>query len=36
MKTPNLAGAVIGLAVSFAVIYGLVWVAGKGWRKSQE
>jgi len=26
----------LGLALSLAVIYGMVWVAGKGWKKSQE
>lgn len=36
MKTPNLVGAVLGLALSVAVLYGLVWVAGKGWKKAQE
>lgn len=36
MKTQNLVGAVLGLALSVAVLYGLVWVAGKGWKKAQE
>jgi hypothetical protein len=36
MKKGNILGAVLGLALSLAVVYGLVWVAGKGWRKSQE
>jgi hypothetical protein len=29
MKTPNVVGAVLGLALSFAVVYGYAWVVGK-------
>lgn len=36
MKTSNLVGAVLGIALSFAVVYGYSWVIGKGWKKSQE
>ena len=36
MKKPNLVGAVLGLALSFAVIYGYAYFVGKGWKKSQE
>lgn len=36
MKTEKLLGAVVGLAVSFAVVYGYAYVVGKGWKKSQE
>jgi len=36
MKTQNVVGAVLGLALSFAVIYGYAWVVGKGWKKSQQ
>jgi hypothetical protein len=36
MKTQNVVGAVLGIALSFAVVYGYAYVVGKGWRKSQE
>lgn len=36
MKTQNVVGAVLGLALSFAVIYGYAYFVGKGWKKSQE
>jgi hypothetical protein len=36
MKSTNLVGAVLGLALSFAVVYGYAYVVGKGWRKSQD
>lgn len=36
MKKPNLVGAVLGLALTLAVVYGFVYVAGKGWKKAQE
>jgi hypothetical protein len=36
MKKPNILGAVIGLALSFAVVYGYSYIIGKGWKKSQE
>lgn len=36
MKTQNLFGAVLGLALSFAVVYGYAYVVGKGWQKSQK
>jgi hypothetical protein len=36
MKKGNVVGAVLGLALSFAVVYGYAWVVGKGWKKSQE
>jgi hypothetical protein len=36
MKSGNILSAVIGLALSFGVVYGYAYVAGKGWKKSQE
>jgi hypothetical protein len=36
MKTQNVVGAVLGIALSFAVVYGYAWVVGKGWKKSQQ
>jgi hypothetical protein len=36
MKTKNLIGAVIGLALSFGVVYGYAYIIGKGWKKSQQ
>lgn len=36
MKPNSLLGAVLGLALSFGVLYGYAYVAGKGWKKSQE
>jgi hypothetical protein len=36
MKKPNLVTAVVGLAVGLAVVYAYAYVAGKGWKKSQE
>jgi hypothetical protein len=36
MKSTNLVGAVLGLALSFAVVYGYAYVVGKGWNKSQQ
>lgn len=36
MKTSNVLGAVLGLALSFAVVYGYAYVIGKGWKKSQQ
>lgn len=36
MKTEKLLMSVVGLAVSFAVVYGYAYVVGKGWKKSQE
>jgi len=36
MKKENILGAVIGLALSFAVVYGYSYIIGKGWKKSQE
>jgi hypothetical protein len=32
----GLIGKVVGVVVSLAVLYGLVYVAGKGWKKSQQ
>lgn len=32
MKTSNLVGVVVGLAV----LFGTVWVVGKAWKKSQQ
>jgi len=29
-------GKIVGVVVSLAVLYGIVWVAGKGWKKSQQ
>jgi hypothetical protein len=36
MKTPNILNGILGLAISFAVVYGYAYVAGKGWKKSQQ
>ena len=36
MKTQNIVGAVLGLAISFAVVYGYAYVVGKGWQQSQK
>lgn len=36
MKSQNVLGAVLGLALSFAVVYGYAYVVGKGWKKSQQ
>jgi hypothetical protein len=36
MKKPNLVMGVLGLALSLAVIYGTVYIAGKAWKKSQK
>ena len=36
MKTTNLVGAVVGLVLSFAVVYGYAYIIGKGWKKSQQ
>jgi len=36
MKKENVLGAVVGLALSFAVVYGYSYIIGKGWKKSQE
>jgi hypothetical protein len=36
MKKPNLVMGIVALAVSLAVLYGYVYVAGKSWKKSQE
>jgi hypothetical protein len=32
----NNLGKALGVLVSLAVLYGVVWVAGKGWKKSQQ
>lgn len=36
MKAEKVLMSVLGLAVSFAVVYGYAYVVGKGWKKSQE
>lgn len=36
MKKPKLLMGVLGFALSLALVYGTVYVAGKGWKKSQE
>jgi hypothetical protein len=36
MKNKGILAGAIGLALSLAVIYGMVYVAGKGWKKSQQ
>jgi hypothetical protein len=36
MKRNNLIAGAIGLAIGLAVVYAYVYVAGKGWRKSQQ
>ena len=32
----NNLGKIVGVVASLAVLYGVVWVAGKGWKKSQQ
>jgi hypothetical protein len=32
----DLVGKIVGVIVSLAVLYGIVYVAGKGWKKSQQ
>lgn len=32
----NNLGKIAGVVLSLAVLYGVVWVAGKGWKKSQS
>jgi hypothetical protein len=32
----DLVGKIVGVVVSLAVLYGIVYVAGKGWKKSQQ
>ena len=32
----NNLGKIVAVVVSLAVLYGVVWVAGKGWKKSQQ
>ena len=34
-STSNLPMALLGIGVTLAVIYGVVWVAGKAWTKSE-
>jgi hypothetical protein len=36
MKNKGFLAGALGLVLSLAVIYGTVWVAGKGWKKSQQ
>ena len=36
MKTQTVVGAVLGLALSFGVVYGYAYIIGKGWKKSQQ
>jgi hypothetical protein len=36
MKKMNLVTGLVTLAVGLGVFYAYVWVAGKGWKKSQE
>ena len=36
MKNTSLLGMAIGLAISAATIYGIVYVAGKGWKNAQK
>lgn len=36
MKKGSLIAGAVGLAVGLAVVYAYVYVAGKGWQKSQE
>jgi hypothetical protein len=36
MKKPNIVMAVIGLVVSFGVVYGYTYVIGKSWKASQK
>jgi hypothetical protein len=32
----NNIGKIVGVIVTLAVLYGVVYVAGKGWKKSQQ
>ncbi len=36
MKNKGFLAGALGLALSLAVIYGIAYVAGKGWKKSQK
>jgi hypothetical protein len=36
MKKPNILIAVVGLVVSFGVVYGYAYVIGKSWKASQK
>ena len=36
MKNKGFLAGALGLAISLAVIYGMVWVDEKGWKKSQQ
>ncbi len=36
MKNKNLLMGLVGVAMSVAIIYAYAYVAGKGWKKSQE
>lgn len=36
MKKQSLLMGALGLALSLALLYGTVYVVGKGWQKSQE
>jgi len=36
MKKPNILFAVVGLVVSFGVVYGYTYVIGKSWKASQK
>ena len=35
-KTTNFVGALLGVAVTIGVVYGLSWAIGKGWSKGTE
>jgi len=36
MKNKGFFAGALGLALSFAVVYGYAYVVGKGWKKSQQ
>lgn len=36
MKNKNLLMTVAGIGISLVVLYATIYVAGKGWKKSQE
>jgi hypothetical protein len=36
MEKKNLLGTVVGVAVSLAVLFGVIYVGGKAWKSSQK
>jgi hypothetical protein len=35
-KTTNVVGALLGIALTIGVVYGLSWAISKGWSKGKE